>query len=169
MMSQNYVFINQWPIRFEPPVFVQWYCSQPKKINVWHQTLSQSLHRGCGLGTRPNCLDASHAKPHPMQVRKEGLVHTSCVNRICIYYRILNSVKIPGKLHMTYMTHMQGILQDPLPFPVAYGYTWLSSYIVAFWTDVKAKLFIASFSLTSDYSLHHFTSEVLVVFTKVSK
>ena len=52
MMSQNYVFIKQWPIRFESRVFMQWYCFQPKKINVWHQTLSRSLHRGCGLGTR---------------------------------------------------------------------------------------------------------------------
>ena len=52
MMSQNYVFIEQWPIRFELPVFVQWYCFRSKKLDVWHQTLSRSLHRGCGLGTR---------------------------------------------------------------------------------------------------------------------
>ena len=25
---------------------------RPKKIDIWCQTLSQSLHRGCGLGTR---------------------------------------------------------------------------------------------------------------------
>ena len=25
---------------------------RPKKIDVWHQTLSRSLHRGCGLGMR---------------------------------------------------------------------------------------------------------------------
>ena len=52
MMSQNYVFIEQWPIRFELPVFVQWYCFRPKKLNIWHQSLSRCLRSVCGLGMR---------------------------------------------------------------------------------------------------------------------